>query len=466
MSLFLARNTGTNDRFAQSQADIISISVMDTGIGFDENNPTTISGITCIEVTYSRTKTGPTAIRLDELVHDTGFITPQQIIAMAVPSGTVVAGGIPIQNAAGIAFPIGDTNSPFPSNICTVYDADECFGAGYWVDAAGGGTTSDPRDVILYHELAHCFHWATGVTTTEPLAEADENDMRDVRGLPHRDTNSHNGGCGGGPTNCCIVASLATNSPYSDEIRHFRRFRDQVLRHSMVGDDFFNEFYFRYYSFSPEVTRLMGHNPNLGPIIKEWFVIPLLASLEMLEYYAENQGRRLTSFLREQSKREQKSVVYQKQFLEDLSGYLRIARSYDVQTISINLAGKGREYSGFKKLLKYVNRGTLKDEYIDWALISLVELWVESALMLYSGKSDTEIDDIVYKKIVVWVGLLPVSELWEGFSKLETESELGNLEKFIFDSRSKETFSRRLIEKYGRNRPVIVRWAKGEERYA
>ncbi len=463
MSLFLVRNTGANDRFARAQTDIISISTMDTGIGFNEAAPVTIEGVACIEVTYARTEPGATAVRLDELIHDTGFTTPQEIIVMAVPDGTTF-NGLVVSSVAGIALDVGDVGSPFPNDICTIYDADDCNGSGHWVDREGGGTTSFPRDVILYHELAHCFHFATGVATSEPLAETDENDLRDARGLPHRNTASHNGGCGGGPTSCCIVASLATGSPYSEEIKRFRYFREQTLRHSMVGDDYFNEFHYRYYGFSPEITSLMGHQPSLSPLIKEHFVMPLLAGVEMLIYYADNRGEGLAEFLRGQSTRQGLSVIYQKDFLDELSRFLKIARNFDGKAISLALNSKNKEYHGFKKLLRHISKETIKDEYIDWSLVSVVELWVESVLLLNSGNSEAEIDLEIYRKIIQWIALMPVSKIWEEFSKLETELELQSLEQFIFDPRSKEIFAKRLIEKHTRYCEAICHWAEEKGR--
>lgn len=460
MSLFLARNSGANDRFASAQTDTISISTMDTGLGFNEATPTTIEGVICVEVTYTRSQPGPTAIRLDALVHDTGFTTAQQIVVMAVPDGTLF-NGIPVSSVAGIALDIGDAGSPFTNHICTIYDADDCNGSGHWVDQEGGGTTTFPRDVILYHELAHCFHFATGVATSEPLAEIDENDMRDARGLPHRNTASHNGGCGGGPTSCCIVASLATGSPYSEEIKRFRYVREQALRHSMVGDDFFDEFFYRYYAFSPEITRLMGHQPNLSRLIKECFVMPLLAGVEMLIYYADNRGEGLAEFIHAQSTRKGLSETYQKNFLDDLSRYLDNVRNFDPTAISLAVKDRGKAYSGFAKLLRHINKETIKDEYIDWSLVSVVELWVESALLLYSGKSNAEIDFEIYEKIIRWISLMPITKIWEEFSRLETELELQSLEQFIFDPKSKETFSKRLLVNHPQYRETIIRWEKG-----
>lgn len=470
MSLFILRSVpGSNDfEFAAAEADIISISAMDTGVGFNEANLVMIEGAGCIPVTYNRTLNGPTSVRLDNLVHDNGFTTPQQIIILGVPSGTIMPNGLNVSDVSGEAFRIGEAGAPFTNHISLIYDTGDCNGSGHWVDKEGGGTTSFPKDVILYHELAHCFHIATGVATTEPLAETDENDMRDVRGLPHRDTSSHNGGCGGGPTSCCIVVSLATDSPYSDEVKRLRYVREHTLRRSAVGDDFFNELHFRYYQFSPEVTSLMGHQRHLGSLIKNWFVAPLVEALEMLIYYSENKGHGLAEFLGTRAGEENLSWLYEQTFLKQLSVYMKLVRNIDDTMLLQVLKRIDKEFPGFKKLIKHINKKTLQDEYIDWALTATVELWVESALSLFAGKAQTEVNNELYKNIKRWISLMPITNIWNNFSRLETEAELISLEQYMFDPESKKIFSERLMAKHPRYSETIIKWAKGkrEVRYA
>ena len=237
-----------------------------------------------------------------------------------------------------------------PITFATFYDTSQCNNSGYWVDKEGGGTTSFPSDVILYHELAHCFHFATGVTSTEPLAETDENDMRDVRGIDHRNTASHTGGCGGGPVNCCIVASLSTDSSYSEEIKQFRSLREQTLRRSVVGDEFFKEFFYRYYGFSPEVTRILGHQPNLKSVVKEKFVLPLLSGVELLIFYSENKGAGLAKHLRERAEIHGLRETYQKEFLDELERTSESDSRNKRQTEKVCFESKIRQLCRFRKV--------------------------------------------------------------------------------------------------------------------
>lgn len=485
MALFIAQTDGATDfEVGLVQLDLIAISKIDGGLDFQEAATVDIEGVTCIPVAYVQSETGETPDRLDDLANRTDFTEQSDVVIFGVDcnfmlsDGTSMCGnGTAVESPANN--PVYDTSwNPFAGTIAVFYDVTYCDGAGMRVDKEGGGRTAQYSDVVLYHELSHAFHFLTAaqppldpdisasLAQEEVNAETDENDMRDVRGVSHRDVNSHWGDCGlvnggsEGDTGCCIVATLATGSAFSEEINRFRHFRDHTLCDSVVGADFFKQFFYRYYGFSPEVTRLIGRQPNLGPLVKERFVMPLLCGVEMLIYYADHQGKGLAEFLRHQSQRQGLCDLYQKQSLDELCSYLKIARNFNLASVSTALKGKGRNYSGFRKLLKHINKETLNDEYIEWSLVSVVELWVESALVLYSGKSDAEINFKVYEKIVRWIALMPISNVWNEFSRLETEVELQNLEQFIFDPRSKELFSRRLFEKHPQYDQTIRRWSE------
>jgi hypothetical protein len=472
MALFIAKTDGTTDfEVGLVELDLISISKIDSGLGFEENATVDIEGVTCIPVTYTESETGPTPDRLNDMVNKTDFPNQSDVVIFGVDCAFLLSdgssecgNGVSIESPANS--PVYSTSgNPFTATIAIFYDVTYCDGAGMIVDKEGGGHTAQYSDVVLYHEMSHAFHFLSNtqdpdLAQEEVNAETDENDMRDVRGVPHRDAHSHWGDCGGGDTGCCIVATLSTGSAFSSEVNRFRHLRDHVLRRSAVGDNFFAEFFYRYYGFSPEVTLLIGRQPNLGPLVRDYFVMPLLAGCELLIYYAENKGRGLAEFLREQATREALAPIYEERFLNELAGYLTIGRNFDRQSIAAALSGKGNEYAGFQKLLKHIRRETVKDEYIEWTLISVVEVWLESARQLGLGKTDAEIDRAIYEKIINWIAHMPISDIWGEFSRIETENELNALEQFIFDRRSKEIYSARLIAKHPMHSETIRRWAE------
>jgi hypothetical protein len=143
---------------------------------------------------------------------------------------------------------------------------------------------------------------------------------------------------------------------------------------------------------------------------------------------------------------------------------LKLARNFDGEVVSTLLQGKTQALSGLHTLLKHVNVEALRDEYIDWTLVSILELWTQSAQLLHSGRDESEIELELCGKIADWIALMPISNIWADFSRLETEIELQSLEQFIFDSRAKATYSMRLIESHPRHSETIIAWANQSER--
>lgn len=469
MGLFIGQTDGsTTFDLAQAEIDITLISVQDTGVGFDEASPTDLEGVTCVPVTYAQTQSGPTADRLNDLVNNVTYTSPPHIVVFAVDFNFVLSDGTPV-GGNGLALPIGNAANPFTSHVCTFYDGTLCDGAGMWVDAEGGGTTTLSTEVMLYHELSHCFHFVTGTTAStseqeEVNAEIDENDMRNVSGLTHRDVNSHNGGCGGGPPNCCIIASLATGSPYSSEVNHLRRFREHVLRRSRIGDDFFKNLHYHYYAFSPEVCRLMGHNPALNPLIRNYFVLPHLSGLELLVYYAGHRGKDLGNFMRAQAKREGYAEIYERNFLDELASYMGFIQNGDDEAIAGALLYKEQDSPGTVDLMRHINEETVRDDFIKWALVDVLRIWLSGVLLLSTEKNDEEIDAEIYKLIAEWLARLPITSAWEDLSRIEMEIELQDLEQFLFDRQAKEAFAVRIEAKYPRHTSTIRHWVQNSRR--
>lgn len=475
MGLFIAdSNAQVALDIMQAQLDIIAITKIDEDIGFDEGSPVDIEGIECFPVTYpTENSSGPTPDRMFDLVNESTFTSPPHIIVIPAntPDWTLDDGSSVLGN--GFAYGVGTNGNPFANHVCTVYDTTLCDGDGMWCDKEGGGTTCITTSTMLYHELSHCFHHVTGTHSSdsaveEEAAEIDENLMRDVRGLPHREATSHDGGCGcsGGSKDCCVVASLSTGSAMSDEVAGFRHLREHILRRSEVGEDFFQHFFYHYYAFSPEVTHLIGSRPNLGPLIKDRFVMPLLAGVELLVFYADKKGDGLTGFLRSQAKRESLEYLHQKAFLDSLSGYLAVARGFDKKLISEIVALDTDTLGDIPKLLKYINRETIDNEFIKWPLVDVIDVWVKSSLLLYSDKSDAEIDREIYALISGWIGYMPVTYIWEEFSRLQTATELESLEQFIFDADARRVFAKRLETKHPKYSKTIRQWAGKKRRDA
>lgn len=464
MALFIAQTDGTTDFLVDRvEVDMISISKVDSGIGFDETNTQAFQGVTTIPVTYTENETGPTPDRLNALVNDVGFTSPPNIIVFGVDDSFSLSDGTPLRGN-GIAIPVGGPGNPFTSHVAAFYDVTLCGGAGIWVDKEGGGTMQQTTDEVLYHELSHCFHFVTGTAAAtsaqeEQNAETDENDMHDVRGASHRDVTSHNGGCGGGDPGCCIIASLSTGSPFSQEVNRLRYLREHILRRSEVGDDFFNNFFFHYYAFSPEVCRLMGNHPNVRNLIKNYFVVPLLAAFELFVHYVDKQGKGMAELLIQQARRKEFSSAHDREFQRELKQFLDIAEIFNRPFINQVIQSRSQDFAGVDLLLEHVNDKVMQDEMIRWSLLDMLRIWLTACSLLHSGTAMKGCDAEIYRAISNWIARLPITPVWREFSRLQTEEELALLNRFIFDPQAKQIFAGRLEQAHPQHATTINGWA-------
>lgn len=277
MTVFIDQ-TGTPDA---PFSDIYVICGQDGGLGEDA----VPADPTVARVTYGQSNHTPTADRMNTLVH-TEYASP--LVITGLPSSGVLPDGSSI---AGNGATFVD-HSQTPSVIRVVYDTGQCNGSNIWVVDTSGNHIITPNPVILYHELSHAFHYATGTIAAtsaqeEVNAEGDENVLRGELGLPLRDVNSHEGGCGvpGDGGSGCFLVSAAYGSEREQEINRLRRTRDLLLRRSALGRDFFNQLYREYYTFSPRIAVDMQRDPELRRLVRVTLVGPLLDFYQQVEQY-------------------------------------------------------------------------------------------------------------------------------------------------------------------------------------
>jgi hypothetical protein len=285
MTLFLqndAGGSGTGGVFAdRGFGHLVQIANMDTGIGQDAP----VGDL--IRITYTETLTGITPDRLDDLVNTdfSGVPGTTDIIVIPVDATFVRPNGHFVTENAGLTFPVGNAENP-TSSVLIVYDTSDNNGGGYCLPAEGGGTVGFPGLVILYHELSHALRMATssqldnsdtGCTANpeEHQAEIDENDMRDQLGVGHRDTTQHcaTTGC---TSSCCVVASVATGSPYSADVNQL------TDRHADTSSDASTFVLPEFTAVDPHgtttlelrlprvLTRIAGANDQGAPVIERF----------------------------------------------------------------------------------------------------------------------------------------------------------------------------------------------------
>ncbi len=390
----------TNPQETQVGLDLAHIVGTDSGgIG------TPGTGGTQDQVTYAQTQNSFSKNRMNTLINNTPSFP---IVITGVLNTFTLPNGTPITSAAGVTSTRAvDRNAAGTglnpnSTISIIYDVTGCGGAGYCGFDTSNNSIPITTEVILFHELAHAFHWtindfglrggAFDQTFVEPQAETDENQLRaeEVPPLPARDINNHGGGCGTCvvPSKCFIV-SAAFGSSQAPEVEAFRQLRDKLLRQSMLGDEFFAHLFAEYYGFSPLIAVDMNASDTLRTLIAHLLVEPLLAFLNLAEQYVLHGGWHEPGFA--------DTVI------DSLSGSLmRLAEvgkgQWHVSEVSNRLvqlrAGQHKDHfetrmrdrlvlfstgdisSLFEYLDYVVNVGNLPTTYVDWALLTpLVLYW-------------------------------------------------------------------------------------------
>ena len=294
----------------QAFIDLFIISNSDTGLGL-------VGPVGNIDqVTYGRTDPGAPAVRLNALINTVynpnygGGAQTVNIFIIGSQSNFILNDGRFVTNIAGTALPpqgsgLAGAGLNTTNNCLVIYDTSQSNGNGYCVARNGTGGTYDlafSSPAILYHELSHAFRIVNNnlqaltaacnpSSPEENAAILDENVYRTQSaastGVPVvlRDPGIHCGipGSSGSCKACCIIASVASRSPFSAEVQLLRAVRDQFLRATEVGFAFFQNFFRDYYAFSPQVSTIMAGQPQLSDFVLQGYVRPLIISLQLLQ---------------------------------------------------------------------------------------------------------------------------------------------------------------------------------------
>jgi hypothetical protein len=459
----------------QAAVDLAIITNGDTGLGFAAQVGDRQ------QVTYTRSLPGTPLVRLDNLVNTNyspnygGGPQNVNIVILPVKDNFFLNDGSSILNWGGVSLPpqgsglVGDALNN--TNDCLIiYDTTQNQGQGYCVTRQGSGgiidlPTSNP--VILYHELSHAFRIVTNaqLATTlvcnpsspeESAAITDENDLRtqianaNGTAVVLRDPGIYCGALCQGVINCCIIASVASGSPLSEEVATLRSLRDSLLRKGDVGFTFFQSLLRDYYGFSPQVCTLMAEHPDLRPLVLEGLVRPLISILSLIRSYAldnehtETLGER---FVAEHSDRALASVRL------DL---LRRA-SEVINGIEVDLTNTERQLTDL--LLP-----AIISEYIVWGLIEPIRIYQSTLQAYIDGKDSNSLGDGLYQGITSWSGKLPLDDIWASLSLSEIRSELKTLDSFLLRTPvTRSSFRNRLRSKFGDITAVVAALNEEEE---
>lgn len=195
---------------------------------------------------------------------------------------------------------------PGTKTVEIVYDVTHCNKAGRFAFDASGNKIPYPDHVLLFHELSHARDLCTGVLrapldreanreAAETRAVSAENDFRQslMPSLPLR--SGYEGGCNVAPRPDapprpaskttrvgCFIATAAYGSALEPEVQFLNSVRDNILRQTRAGEDFFDRCWEHYYRLSPVIVQLMENDQNIKDLVRWLVVSPIVQYLQFV----------------------------------------------------------------------------------------------------------------------------------------------------------------------------------------
>lgn len=456
-----------------------------------------------ISITYSHTKQGFAQTQFFDIVHGT---PNYNILLRYVPSNYSLPEDppIPIAKTQGATYGpgTGTANPEDNSGVILVYlDAYNDNGANYWVLGQDGSQIFSPRWVQLFHELSHALHISRGqVTKDTPDAQedaltiADENKLRaQYQGkhlwLKQRNLNEQ-GGTGAKdpepdfnnptPKSKCFIVSAAYGSPQAAQVRRLQKLRDNLLRHSILGDEFFAQVLAEYYQFSPQIAMDMNASPTLKLSISKLVVEPLIDFFTLLELYvrggwqqknfADQADQLLRNFLKDLPRAgfasNQVDIIYLE--IERLKARLesRIGETKS-QKVSSMPATSTEVIAVLDYLASIVETSTLTTRYIAWAVVAPLVIYWTALSRIKSQQIQTDTIRVnIAEALNNWLGTVPIPPAFEHLGERAVRDSLAQLLETIFAIPSvRQKIGSRLLESYGNRVPYDLKAVLQETDY-
>jgi|GEM_PF-1835038 len=445
---------------AQGAVDLGIIAHGDTGLGYgatvNHRQP----------VTYARTQSGTPPTRLDSLVntaHTPNYgagAAPVPIVILPVRDNFTFSDGRMITTMAGI------TLSPHSSGLSgwrlnttedclVVYDTTENSGNGYCVPQLGGTAGTFPlrlpRAVLLFHELSHALRVVTNAllayggpcspsSPEERAAIVDENILRvQIAGSSAalRDPGTHCAQYCTAPSSnsCCIIASVTSGSPSSEDVAALRAVRDGFLRRSEVGYAFFQTLFHDYYAFSPQIATILAGRPGLRGAVHDGFVRPLVTILQLMRRYGVDNATAAelgTAFGAAHRDR----AASQHSWVEQARSWIADPASAGVSPDQIPV------------LAELLGRA-LESGHVVWALVEPLEIYERALEVSMDGRSDEAIGEFLVDAFSMWGSRLPLDPVWGSLPIGRLDTELAIVEKILLRTpASRANFRDRLTREF------------------
>lgn len=445
---------------AQAAVDLGIIAHGDTGLGFgatvNHRQP----------VTYARTQAGTPPTRLDTLVntahnpdYGAGPVAVPIVILPARDNFTFSDGRL-VTSVAGMALPpmsSGLAGAAFNTteDCLVIYDTTQNSGAGYCLPRLGGTGTFDlpfPGAVILYHELSHALRMVTNAqlaltaacnpsSPEERAAIVDENVLRVQTGGGSAALRDPGTNCGqpcpaATPSNsCCIIASVTSGSPTSEDVAALRAVRDGFLRRSEVGYAFFQTLFYDYYAFSPQIATILAGRPGLRGAVHDGFVRPLITILQLMRRYGVD-GATAAELGAAFGAAHPDGAASRHSWVEQAQSWIADPASAGLPPDQIPILGE------------LIGRA-LSSGHVVWALVDPLEIYERAIGVSVEGGSDDAIGAFLVEAFATWGSRLPLDPVWASLPVDRLHSELAVVEKTLLrTSASRVVFRDRLIHEF------------------
>jgi hypothetical protein len=306
----------------------------------------------------------------------------------------------------------GDTSNTSPGiqlGDTVIYDTSQANGAGRWFFAEGDGKKCVMDAEILYHELIHVLRHhgdpAADPDAEEREARVAEGALERALGRPARDPDRPDAGVGcEGEGPCCIVASVATGSPYAPAVSRLRRVRDHALRGGRLGEAWFAQLHREYYALSVPVCRVMVGQPAAREHVERWFVRPLVDALEMAVLWG-GQGHRPAAVGGE--------VLARLRSAEG-AGVAGPALRHLLRVVSEGgaerLAGLPLD-GGTAEVVRLLAEGIPRAPHVRWAIVDLLDRWAAAgARWELAGAPPEAVGRWWGDQVVEWLAGMPLAD--------------------------------------------------------
>lgn len=80
----------------------------------------------------------------------------------------------------------------------------------------------------------------------------------------------------------CFIATAAYGSPSSEQVEFLRDLRDNILRRTRAGSEFFTHYWQYYYRISPPIAEEMRRDPELRRLLRWSIVDPWLNYMRLV----------------------------------------------------------------------------------------------------------------------------------------------------------------------------------------